>query len=192
MKTKLIVSACLTSALFLTACSASDEESAEAEPQDLGIKGNIVIDASGEYGLVEILEGEYVNSLCYQYGGTDEQRDMVSLEKPRTELKVRLLDQNDEIIETTLATPLAETSTLIKPGLEEGSLIAALTEMFESCRFEVQFAPVDSPQGFYTFQAAIDEGTFSDGANVAGVTITAEELEAKGNTVDLRITEGAS
>jgi hypothetical protein len=65
MKTKLIVSACLSSALFLTACSGSDEESAEAEPQDLGIKGNISIDAGGEYGLIEIIEGEYVDSLCY-------------------------------------------------------------------------------------------------------------------------------
>ena len=64
-----------------------------------------------------------------------------------------------------------------------------LSKFATECFLSVEF-DVPEPAEFYSFQAAIDEGSFVDGSDVAQVVVTHEELVADDYNVALKVTQG--
>lgn len=92
-------------------------------------------------------------------------------------LKVRVTNENDEVLATTFSDP--------KP-LPSSAPAEAVGDFLEStCTLEMDLGDVPTGEEFYTFQADLDESNF--GSKTGSITFSKAEMEMSGWTADLVI-----
>ena len=134
------------------------------------------------------IAGDLDKSLCLRYGGTAEEREVFDFGDAE-KLKLRLLDENDDVIQSTLATPQPG-NPAFKTTFEKNSLqwVQEIPKALSACSFTAEFDGTE-PRDFYSIEAAIYAGTFDNSDDVAQVTFTHDELVDQGYTVNLKVTQ---